>query len=916
MKKTILRSLGAMALLTTTMAIAGNLHDGLVAYWPLDTFDTDGSGNIVDTPDVIAGHNLLVRNIASTTNLVAGRYGNAIQFNGTNQYCYFTTPSGQNIGLPINRNPSYTISFWVKGNNNQAEGRVFSIASTTSNDPMLSLDSLQNPSTTSAAARLYIRNSGTAVLVDYQTSTNPMLDNTWHHVGLVYNSGALQMYVDAKLDYTKSFTQTTNFDITSIGALVRLSGVLSYFKGAVDDVAVWSRALSPAEINNIMTNSVTDTYVPDSPPVIVSSPVGTANLMEGDSWTLSAMVTGPMPITYQWYKNGAGVAGATDMSLALTNMITADAGNYVLVAANMAGSATSAVAQLAFLSAITPNLTNGIISYWPLDTVLGTKTPDLVSGYDMSLANMSDTNLVDGRFGKCLQFYGNIVQGMLSRKNNTGDDLPIYNKTNFTISAWINAYIQSDARVYAEGCTSNSNPLFTIGTDQNGKLAGVDFFMRTDNGIPAIPGGYHTDTAGTAYDGTWHNIVYVQRDMGNGNTMGTCYIDGVRDSVSVATIRPISMNTTAIGGLLRSAPSAWFLGLIDEVSVWARALSQDEINLLQTTTITNPPSRLQPLVINSFTAELPTVAKGDSTILHWDVSKDASQVIIDKIGDVTSQTVMGVGNTNITPDAATTYTLTVKRGVDTLSASAAVTFIDKVAAGWTLLDNFDTYPAGPLFGTGYWGDLHGDAGQVVTFDGNRMLRTTNANSDIFLNLQSLSIQEQEICTLFFRMVLTNNDENASITQIVGLTDKSQQDYADEVSNIGPVLYFTPFTNDAVSITTNAWFVGARNWAGSAITYADQPLETNTVYNVWIDITNAPMADPTEPYDMFWVYIQKEGDSTRTLVFDGYTSDRNPYAAVDPVIGGMTPNLNKLVVLGNGTNANYSALFDDFYLTGC
>ncbi|MBL9138799.1 MAG: hypothetical protein JNK85_23215, partial [Verrucomicrobiales bacterium] len=33
-------------------------------------------------------------------------------------------------------------------------------------------------------------------------------------------------------------------------------------------------------------------------------------------------------------------------------------------------------------------LKDGIVAYWPMDSVVGTKTPDLVSGYDMELANL------------------------------------------------------------------------------------------------------------------------------------------------------------------------------------------------------------------------------------------------------------------------------------------------------------------------------------------------------------------------------------------------------------------------------------------------------------------------------------------------------------------------------------------------
>ena len=53
----------------------------------------------------------------------------------------------------------------------------------------------------------------------------------------------------------------------------------------------------------------------------------------------------PLP-AYQWRFNGGNVAGATDASLALPAVTTADAGGYSVVVSNQAGMVTSVVAQL------------------------------------------------------------------------------------------------------------------------------------------------------------------------------------------------------------------------------------------------------------------------------------------------------------------------------------------------------------------------------------------------------------------------------------------------------------------------------------------------------------------------------------------------------------------------------------------
>jgi hypothetical protein len=335
------------------------------------------------------------------------------------------------------------------------------------------------------------------------------------------------------------------------------------------------------------------------------------------------------------------------------------------------------------------------------------------------------------------------------------------------------------------------------------------------------------------------------------------------------------------------------------------------------TAITNPPSRLQPLVISSFKADLPAVVSGGSTTVRWDVSKDATQVTISPLGDVTSQTVVGIGSRSITQNVSTTYVLTVKRGIDSLSATTSVAVVEGVTPGWKILDNFDQAQPGNLFASGYWNDTSGNGGQVVTVNGNRAVRTTSAGIS-FLNLRGLSIQETQACTLFFRVIPGANNA-AGITNIVGLTDKSQRSYADEYLNIGPVVYPTPFTNDLAGVTTNGWYLGARNGylggnSSNPIDYlgsqpdAQRALEAGGVYNVWIDITNAPLVDFLS--DIFTVYIQKEGGAPRTMLFQDYTSDRDLFF-VDPVLGGITPVLDKLVLMGN--SATLSAVFDDFYL---
>ncbi|HEY5912033.1 MAG TPA: LamG-like jellyroll fold domain-containing protein [Verrucomicrobiae bacterium] len=653
-----------------------------------------------------------------------------------------------------------------------------------------------------------------------------------------------------------------------------------------------------------------DYLLSKSAPQVSLTPTLLTNLWDGDTWTFAPTVFGTDPISYQWYKDEAPIAGATGLTYALPSLVAQDAGGYHVVATNPYGSATSAVARLEFAVLPSANITNGIISYWPLNEVVGNKTVDLVSGYDMTLVNMGLTNVVPGKWGNAFQF-DNASQTILQRIDQPGEDLPIYSKSNFTVSLWVMGGYQTDHRVFSEASTAQGSTLFNIGTDNRttGFDASVDNYIRNDSGATA---GDHRHSTAQVFDyANWHHIAYVHRDIGGGQMKAYLFIDGAKDPVVLYPMRPLTPNTTSIGGILRAQASAWFTGNIDEVAVWDRALTPQEIQILQVTQVTNAPSRLQPLAINSFKADLPAVATGGSTVLRWDVSKDATQVTIDQgVGDVTSKTVVGLGATSVTLTNDTTYVLTVKRGVDTLTATTTVAVVDAIAPGWALLDNFDRYPVGPVFSTGYWIDPRGNSAQILDFGGNRVLRTTTSDSIVYLNLQDLTIPEASVCSLFFRIIVTN-DSPATITNIVGLTDKTQRNYGDEFSNIGSVLYPTSMTNDLVGIMTNAWYLGARNYPGGGISYPPEPIQTNTVYNVWIDITNATMGVPDYASDTFSVYTQKDGAGARTLLFQDYVSDRDLYA-IDPVLGGMRPILDKLVVMGQ--NAATSALFDDFYLS--
>jgi hypothetical protein len=82
-----------------------------------------------------------------------------------------------------------------------------------------------------------------------------------------------------------------------------------------------------------------------TPPVIVTQPAA-AIVSSGSTASLSVVVSGTPPFSYQWKKSGAAIAGATSATYSLTSAAVGDAGTYTVVVTNGAGSVTSNAATL------------------------------------------------------------------------------------------------------------------------------------------------------------------------------------------------------------------------------------------------------------------------------------------------------------------------------------------------------------------------------------------------------------------------------------------------------------------------------------------------------------------------------------------------------------------------------------------
>ncbi len=95
------------------------------------------------------------------------------------------------------------------------------------------------------------------------------------------------------------------------------------------------------------------------------------NLAEGQAASFSVTATGTAPLTYQWRKDGAAIAGATSATFSLASVSASSAGTYTVAISNSAGSATSLGAVLKVSnSVLAPQ-----ILVQPRDTTIAAGTP-------------------------------------------------------------------------------------------------------------------------------------------------------------------------------------------------------------------------------------------------------------------------------------------------------------------------------------------------------------------------------------------------------------------------------------------------------------------------------------------------------------------------------------------------------------
>lgn len=211
----------------------------MISYWKLD----ESSGSVFD--DYVGPKN------AESINLplcVAGRVGFARQFNGTSN----------NINAPrvpaydFTANTSFSLEAWINHPTSASSEEII----------------VERKSTGALAINLKLNSSNVAIFsvrndasqIFSVTGTKRLDDGNWHHVVGVRDAitNQLKIYVDEVLENTVSALFTAGFTSTSEGISIgwRKTTNNKFFKGTIDEVAIYNSALDVESITQHYNNGL------------------------------------------------------------------------------------------------------------------------------------------------------------------------------------------------------------------------------------------------------------------------------------------------------------------------------------------------------------------------------------------------------------------------------------------------------------------------------------------------------------------------------------------------------------------------------------------------------------------------------------------------------------------------------------
>jgi concanavalin A-like lectin/glucanase superfamily protein/galactose oxidase-like protein/Big-like domain-containing protein/Kelch motif protein len=497
-----------------------------------------------------------------------GKFGTALSFNGTtSNIAVANSPSLQSPSTAI------TVSAWIRPNGSSQAWSSIVQKVNASNDVSFSFG--QNASNIRRLSG-YLQVNGTV----YKTAISKAMTNlTWYFVALTWQSGqwvTLTIYnANGSVFHTVTSTQAPSGSISYDASplLIGEDEAGDNWKGMIDEVRIYSRALTPSEIQSDMNAPIPSPPVPqpDATPPTVSITAPTAGATVSGVITVSAFATDNVGVSgVQFLLNGApfGSEDTTAPYAVVWDTTTAPTGPNTLTAQarDAAGNTARAADMTVYVSTSPPSQSDSLVAAYSFAEGSGPIVAD-------SSGNNNTGNLTgaiwttQGKFGKALSFNGG---SSVTVNDSNSLDLT----TGMTIEAWVYPTVASTNWSTAVMKEQSNGLAYVLYAGSPANQPNVYIYPSAEQGVAGtapLPLNTWSHLAGT-YDGITLRL-YV-----NGAQVASKAVSG-----SIVS----STGALRIGG--NSVWGEYFQGIIDEVRIYSRALSQTEIQNNMNTPIGGTP---------------------------------------------------------------------------------------------------------------------------------------------------------------------------------------------------------------------------------------------------------------------------------------------------------------------------------------
>ncbi|MBI5774629.1 MAG: immunoglobulin domain-containing protein, partial [Verrucomicrobia bacterium] len=519
------------ALFAQTTPVCAPAPSGLAAWWTAE-------GNIYD---VVGGNN--GQAFGTLTFSSNGEVGQAFFFNGSNSYVQVPSSAALKPAGP------FSVEAWIYYD--RLPGNSGVTIATKGVDAEAVQDWALNIFT-SGKLRPHIFVGGSWVAFNCATT---LATNMWHHVAMVYDGSTVRGYVNGVQDGSMNVTgmAQTSDNPVRIGAYAPVNGISkNFFSGGIDELSLYSRALSASEIAAIY-NAQSAGKCALVPTLAITGQPQSQSLSVGDSVSFSVGVSGTPPVAYQWRFNGTNIAGATNTALTLPSVQLSDGGSYSVEVSNVAGSVTSSNAVLTVTVPVCVPAPAGLVAWWKGDG----SAYDAASTHDGLI--VSNVSYAVGKAGQGFSF--DATNSHVSVPHSPEWD---FGTNEFTVEFWVNFRRINATQSFlghSPGWGSANNKwIFWL----NG---GVLQFL-----VDGPSGGYHVISGGSFSPtlNRFHHLAVVRR-----GGVFVYYVDGavagtVTNALNIPPINtPLKIGQVEVGTFLD--------GTLDEVGIYNRGLLSAEI---------------------------------------------------------------------------------------------------------------------------------------------------------------------------------------------------------------------------------------------------------------------------------------------------------------------------------------------------